>query len=96
MIKSWIPIEGTRYVLKSDIKNWIVGIKSGGKNGDAAKDPDRVTDLTYHPSLAGAFKRIFDETVRLSDYNSVIDLLRITEDTHKMLTEIFGRDFKGK
>ncbi|HEX9743952.1 MAG TPA: hypothetical protein VGB30_00860 [bacterium] len=93
MSQKWIQIADTHYYFKSDRLNWIVARRTKAKDSSSFPDGWKFVDYTYHSTLSNAFKRAFDETVRLSDYQSIDDLLNITEKTYMMLRKQLDRDF---
>jgi len=96
MSESRIRVGETNYYLKSERNCWIVYRRVRCKVTKSFPEGFKSVDYTYHPTLSGAFRRIFDETVRLSDFKSIQDLLQIVDETHTMLKEILERDFDGK
>ena len=90
----WIQIGRTNYYIKSDRLNWVVSRRVQCKKSKTRPDGHKFVDLSYHPKLSGAFKRVFDETIRLAEAETIQDILRICEETHKMLCEVLDRDFK--
>ena len=96
MPNRWIHIVGTKYLIKGERLNWIVGRKVKCKKSKCFPEGWKVVDYTYHPELDGAFKRIFDETVRLAPIKTIEDLLRVCEETYQMLREVLKRDFKDE
>jgi len=96
MAENWIRIGKSNYFLKSDRLCWTVSRKVGCEKSTSFPDGYKYVDFTYHSTLSNAFQRVFDESVRLSDCETVQDLLRIVEETHRMLKEILDRDFNMK
>lgn len=92
----WIQIGQTNYYLKSDRLNWVVARRVKCKKGKSNPDGYKFVDLSYHGALSSAFQRVFDETIRLADAETIQDILRICEETHAMLCEVLDRDFEEK
>ena len=93
MMDKWIQVGETDYFLKGDRLNWIVARRVKCSVSERLPDGFNFVDFTYHGKLSGAFQRIFDETVRLAEYRSIEDLLRIIEESHAMLKDILDREF---
>jgi len=96
MTENGIRIGKSNYYLKSDRQCWTVSRRVKCQKAKSFPDGFKFADYSYHSTLSDAFKRIFDETVKLSEYESIQDLLRIVDETHQMLKEILDRDFDGK
>jgi len=96
MPDNWVQIGRTSYVLKADRMSWIVARRVKCEKTKSFPEGYKFTDFTYHPELRGAFKRVFDETVRLTEAETIQDILRVCEETYAMLREVLDRDFDGK
>ena len=93
MTKKWLQVGSTDYHLKSDRLNWIVARQVECKRSKSFQDSRKLVNETYHNTLAGAFRRIYEETVKLAEAKALKDILQVCEDTYKMLREVLERDF---
>ena len=96
MTDRWIEIENTGYCLKGDRMCWTVSRKVACKKSPSFPSGFKHTDLTYHTTLTDVFRRIFEESIRISEYKSIQELLRIVEQTHQLLKKTLDRDFKSE
>ena len=92
----WIQIGRTKYFLKADRLNWIIARRVKCRMSGSHPTGYKFVHETYHAELSGAFKRVFDETIRLAEAETIQDILRICEETHEMLREVLDRDFSEK
>jgi hypothetical protein len=96
MAENWIQIGKTNYYLKSDRLNWIVARQVECKKSKSFPDGHKLVNESYHPDLKGAFKRVFEESTKLAEAETIQDILKVCEDTYKMLREVLERDFSDK
>jgi len=96
MADNWIRVGQTDYYLKSDRLNWIVARRVKCKKCKSFPDGHKFADFTYHAELSGAFKRIFDETTKLAEAETIQDILRVCEETYAMLQRVLDYDFSEK
>lgn len=96
MSKQHIKIGNTDYYLSSDRLNWIVSRRVECSISKSFPYGYKFVDETYHHELVGAFKRVFDETVRMAKVKTLPELLRVCEQTYEMLKRALKYDFKDE
>ncbi|MCX6645110.1 MAG: hypothetical protein NTY09_01940 [bacterium] len=94
MDNRWKQIGNTDYYLSSDRLNWTVAHRIKCQKSKSHPDGHKLVHETYHPELKGAFKRVFDETTRLAETDTIQDLLRTCDETYEMLKRALKYDFK--
>jgi hypothetical protein len=90
----WKRIGESDFFLKSDKLNWTVAQRIKCKTSNSHPEGYKYVHETYHSDLAAAFQRIFDETVRLADVETIEELLEVCKTTHKMLKRVLKHDFE--
>jgi hypothetical protein len=94
MSENWVRIGKSDYSIKSDRLNWVVARRVKCENSKSYPDGFKHMHETYHPELRGAFKRIFEETIKLADAATLQDILGVCEETYAMLKRALEYDFK--
>lgn len=95
MTQKWKRIADTDYYLSSDRLNWIVAHCIKCLKSKSHPDGHKFVHETYHPTLAFAFKRVFDEVTRMAEMETLEELLRVCEETYEMLRRALKYDFDG-
>ena len=93
MADKWIQVGGTEFFIKSDRLNWIVARQVKCKKSKSFPDGRKLVNESYHNTLADAFKRIFEETVKLAEATAIQEILQVCEETYKLLREVLEREF---
>lgn len=94
MAKNWLQVGSTYYYIRSDRLNWTVAQRIKCKASNSHPEGYKYVHETYHQDLPAAFQRIFDEIVRLTDVETIEELLEVCKTTHEMLKRVLKFDFK--